>query len=282
MHGDPVTGIDPSGNFFGVAGVAVGLSMSISLHLPTLVEGSLIALTLSTIGAAGGQLRRMGQSLLAAGDLDAGLKLYWMGATIISAAMYSADVISMGVGLFSILTSAACIARLAWRAAPALATIAGEGFGQFSRVVLRRNPAGVVRTIEEAETIAQNAGIQVPSYVRFEVDPELVTRATGARGPRITKADLDWVDWSDLANPTSGKVTFYVHPEVLESDDAIIWYFRHDLHEITQLKEILDAGRMRFRDFIFHVMPDNRGNLHDEAIRLADEVAGAYQALNPY
>jgi hypothetical protein len=66
------------------------MSMAISLELPTLVQGALIGLTLSTIGGVGAQLREQAIELMAMGDedsMDAGLMLYEAGNEVLGLAI---------------------------------------------------------------------------------------------------------------------------------------------------------------------------------------------------
>jgi hypothetical protein len=140
-HGDPINMIDPTG-MFGLGGMAVTLAMSINLHLPTLVEGSLIGLTLGTVGDLGGVIRRMGLMLLAEGHLDQGFKMYSIGVTVMSAAFFTAEVISSSLHVFLNLTALIGVARLALRAAPTIARIAGQS----PRVTWRPNPSSQLRT----------------------------------------------------------------------------------------------------------------------------------------
>ena len=97
VHGDPIQGIDPTGMFLGSLGaVGIGLQM----HLTTLVQGGLIALTLNTVGKVGAELRNLGIEALAAGDLDLGFQLYEIGGRVFQAAADTIETVNNGIELF--------------------------------------------------------------------------------------------------------------------------------------------------------------------------------------
>lgn len=63
---------------------------------------------------------------------------------------------------------------------------------------------------------------------------------------------------------------FLVRSDILVSDEAIVAVFTHELYELRNLRPMLRHGRMTIEDFIAHVAPGIRGNLHDRAWDEAD------------
>lgn len=73
--------------------------------------------------------------------------------------------------------------------------------GQSPKLQWKSNPAGQIRTIEEAIAVAKSNGVKIPDDVSFWIDElgELGPDRT-ARGPRVDKPDGAIVDWSDLVH----------------------------------------------------------------------------------
>src|SRR6266446_9490606 len=105
------------------------------------------------------------------------------------------------------------------------------------------NSEGQTRTIEEAIGIAKRCGVQVPDDVAFFVDEfgELGEAST-ARGPRVDKPAGAIVYWSDLVHDKTGKVPFRIWSGILNSDEAIVAVFAHEMHELEHLRGFLQEG----------------------------------------
>jgi hypothetical protein len=145
--------------------------------------------------------------------------------------------------------------------------------GQSPRMHWRANPGGKTRTIEEAIDIATRQGVVIPQDVHFSIDQigDLGADLT-ARGPRVDKPEGSLVCWSDLVHDRTGKVPFRIWPGILNSDEAIVAVLAHEMHELEQLREILQEGRTTIEEFIGLTCPGNPGNLHDEAWEVADKL----------
>jgi hypothetical protein len=144
-------------------------------------------------------------------------------------------------------------------------------FGQFPRHQWQPNADGRTRTISEAVAIAKRNGVQIPEDVAFFVDEsgELGVDIT-ARGPQVTKSAGSTVSWSDLVHDLTGKVPFRVRPDILESDEAIVAVFAHEMYELERLRPILQEGETYIEQFIEHTRAGSPGNFHDEAWDVAD------------
>jgi hypothetical protein len=144
--------------------------------------------------------------------------------------------------------------------------------GQFPRVPWHPNPGGQTRSVEEAIGIARRNGVQIPEDVAFFVDElgELGPTIT-ARAPEVRKLAGDEVRWSDLVNHSTGKVPIIIRPDVLQSDEAIVAVFAHELHEIEGFRRIIRRrGSISIEEFIANHAWDNPGNLHDAGWEIAD------------
>jgi hypothetical protein len=145
--------------------------------------------------------------------------------------------------------------------------------GQSPRVQWNTNPGGQVRTIEEAVAIAIGNGVVIPEDVSFSVDElgELGPDLT-ACGPRVDKPDGAIVYWSDLVHDRTGKVPFRIWEGILNSDEAIVAVFAHEMHELEEVRPLLQQGNVSIGEFIGMTCPGNPGNLHDEAWEVADKL----------
>ena len=91
-----------------------------------------------------------------------------------------------------------------------------------------------------------------------------------ARGPQVTKPAGAIVFWSDLVHDMTGKVPFRIRPDILESDEAIVAVFAHEMYELEKLRPILQEGETSIEQFVEHTRAGNPGNYHDEAWEVAD------------
>jgi hypothetical protein len=150
--------------------------------------------------------------------------------------------------------------------------------GQFPKYRWRPNLEGQIRTLEEAVVIAERFGVRIPEDVAFFVD-ELgdLDADTTARGPQVTKPAGGTVTWSDFVHDRTGKVPFRIRPDILESDEAIIAVFAHEMFELEKLRPILEEGKTSIEQFIELTRPGNPRNYHDEAWTIADEMVERFR-----
>ena len=143
--------------------------------------------------------------------------------------------------------------------------------GQFPRRIWQPNPDGAVRTMDEAVAIARQFGVVIPDEVESYADDSIDPGANLlARSSRLLKQPGDRVYLSDLFEKRTGKITFRVWHEVLSSDEAIVAVLAHEMHELSALRLLLEAGDIDVVDLNMHTEPGRRGNLHDEAWDVAD------------
>ena len=144
--------------------------------------------------------------------------------------------------------------------------------GQFPNQEWRPNTDRQARTIEEAVAIARRHGVTIPDDVEFFIDEfGYLDAKTTACGPRVLPRPPESpVTWSDLVHDVTGKVPFLIRPDILESDEAIVAVFAHEMYEIEILRPILMEGKTSIEDFNKHTRPGLARNLHDEAWEIAD------------
>jgi len=145
--------------------------------------------------------------------------------------------------------------------------------GQSPLVRWQPNPGGAIRTMDEAKAVARNHGLNIPDDAEFFADElnELHANWT-ACGPRVDKPAGSIVEWADLVHDRTGKVPFRVWPGILDSDEAIVAVFGHELFELSRLRPLLETGTVTIETFIALTRPGIPGNLHDQAWDWADEL----------
>jgi hypothetical protein len=145
--------------------------------------------------------------------------------------------------------------------------------GQSPRIDWKPNPAGQIRTIEEAIAIAKRYGVVIPDDVSFSVD-EIgnLSETHTACGPRVDKPEGSIVHWLDLVHDKTGKVPFRIWGGVLNKDEAIVAVFAHEMYELEHLRPLLQKGKTTVEEFIALTCPGNPGNWHDEAWDFADRL----------
>jgi hypothetical protein len=144
------------------------------------------------------------------------------------------------------------------------------------------NAGRQVRIIEEALEIAKRWGVDIPEDVAFFLDEEgELDDSMTARGPRVTKVAGGPVAWSDFVHDLTGQVPFIIRRDIIESDEAIVAVFTHELFELEALRGLLADGRtIAIEEAIARCAPNNPGNFHDEAWTAADTAVRRMRAVN--
>ena len=133
-------------------------------------------------------------------------------------------------------------------------------------------------SIDQALVIAQQHGVQVPSYIRFFVveEDDVPADAHAAYLSWFLQAGNTLFRWDDCLNDF-GQVPVRVRPSVLQSDEAIVAVFAHEIHEITRLRALFQAnnGELRAGEIFNLISPEVSNNLHDEAVDIGDQLVRA-------
>lgn len=134
------------------------------------------------------------------------------------------------------------------------------------------------RTTEQAVALAKRHGVVIPREVVFILDEWGL-----CDDPAVEAFYLRWrqdqgpiITWPDFYR-ADGKIPVYVRARVLESDEAIVAVFGHEMHELNQLRELFAAGSgsMSFARLFGLTSPGIPGNLHDQAWDVADRLVTA-------
>jgi len=131
------------------------------------------------------------------------------------------------------------------------------------------NANGAVRSVEEARAIARSHGVEIPSWIRIEVDPKIREGAAFAEYSLARNARETMIlSWNELA---PAQVVVRVHPSVLRSDEKIVGVFQHEVWELTQLRARIDArGGLPATEIQRLVDPKAATNLHGQAWDISD------------
>ena len=145
--------------------------------------------------------------------------------------------------------------------------------GKSPRLTWQPNLDGQKRTIEEARAIAKQAGIHIHYEVDFFEDEEgELPEDLTVQGPRVTKRAGSIVYWADLVNGSIGKVPFLIRPDVLQSDEAIVGVFGHEMYVLDAVRPLVNKGQTTIEQFLALTRHDCPGNLHEEAWEDADDL----------
>jgi hypothetical protein len=132
--------------------------------------------------------------------------------------------------------------------------------------------------MEQALLIAQEHGVQVPTYIRFFLvdEGDLPADAHAAYLSWFLQEGNRLFQWDDCLNDF-GQVPVRVRASVLESDEAIVAVFAHEVHEITRLRALFEAnnGVLRAGEIYNLISPEVANNLHDEAVDVGDQLVRA-------
>jgi hypothetical protein len=144
VHGDPVSGVDPSGQFFSFVGtMMVGMIRAFGEVAWTVVMGGLMATILMTAGRVGFELREAGIALIADGEWEFGFFLYNMGTEFVVFTLEIIEGIDTAIGVGQI------VGGLVWggvalvRHAPEIADRA-LGIGQMMFTKFGNKPCGSI------------------------------------------------------------------------------------------------------------------------------------------
>lgn len=141
-----------------------------------------------------------------------------------------------------------------------------------------KNEAGP-RTLAEALDVVRAQGLEIPDDVRFIIAPAgiLQNDVYAQYGAFVPTKTYEWEEL--LTGPEDArKVPVKINPSVLESDEAILAVFAHELFEIEGLRACFEqspriAGQMLCNE----VCSGRPNNLHDRAWDEADKRVAAFR-----
>lgn len=148
------------------------------------------------------------------------------------------------------------------------------GRGQSPRMRWAKNPAGQVRAPSEVLELARRHGVEIPDDIRFfAVDAKRLPPDTFAQYMARDFRPGQLVRWEDLHNRFE-EVAVKLSKDILDSDEAIVAVIAHEMHELNSLRRIMDESGGAIRAERLHnlISPGIKGNLHDQAWDVADEM----------
>lgn len=153
------------------------------------------------------------------------------------------------------------------------AALALEGVAQSPRMTWRKNPDGVVRTTEEAVDLARKWGVEIDDDIRFAAwDPASLPKNTHAEyfSQKLTSGvRLSWARFLNAREELPVKIS----RDILSSDEAIVAVIAHEMHEINGLRRLFESRETIPAEEVYRLInPGIKGNLHDQAWDVADEV----------
>jgi hypothetical protein len=156
-----------------------------------------------------------------------------------------------------------------------------SGAAQSSRIKdYAVNSNGVVRTRDEAISLARAHGIDIPDDINIQfmsnwkrTDADAEYFDVGSR----YKPD-DWIEWDDFMvdrGNYAGTVPVRINQGILNSDEAILANISHEMHELNSLKTLFDQrGALQVKEIARLVNTRDRGgmpgNLHEQAWDVSD------------
>ena len=162
-----------------------------------------------------------------------------------------------------------------------LASISGSA--QFSRIKdYAVNSNGVVRTRDEAISLARSHGIEIPDDINIQFVSNWKRADANAEyfdvGSRYNPDE--WIEWDDFMahrGEFAGTVPVRINQDVLNSDEAILANISHEMHELNALKTLFDQrGALRAKEIARLVNTRDRGgvsgNLHEQAWDISDSL----------
>ncbi len=138
------------------------------------------------------------------------------------------------------------------------------------------NPNGVVRRIDQVADLARRHGVEIPDDIRFVavkaewLDPDTFAQyfsRTFRAGERISW-EVFYTRFDDIAVKLSR--------DILGSDEAIVAIVSHEMHELNGLRAIFAERDTITAEELFRLInPGRKGNLHDQAWDVADDLVRA-------
>ena len=129
-----------------------------------------------------------------------------------------------------------------------------------------------IRTIKEAVAIAKKWGVEIPHYVSFHRKPMKHFDAdTYARATELRFKDGVIIRWEYLFNSRTGKIPFHIREDILQSDEAIVALFGHEMFELELLRKEFDSNHP-IEHWDAETDRDNEPSFHCEAWDYADKL----------
>jgi hypothetical protein len=256
--------------------------MTVLLIIATL--GTSAAATAGSLGARFSQVARLLSVVDAAGDVTT-----YLGGVpkILKAAekipVEAADIVRRRLGRVNrtrvegTVADAARKAGNAGKAAEASQeTLLVRGHAQSPRLKWRANSDGAIRTVDDAIEIARQNGVEIPDDLLFrKAKSKYFPKDT--YGQYLSRTGNDpgkVITWNEFYDQDLDQLLVKIEESVFRSDEAIVAVIGHEMHELNHLRKLFEesGGSMTYRRLHYLINPGIKGNLHDQAWDVADEL----------
>jgi hypothetical protein len=157
---------------------------------------------------------------------------------------------------------------------PAVVTV--RGYAQGPRLQWAKNPDGAVRTVDEAMEIARKHGVEIPDDILVrKISGKFMRKDTYAQYLYRTGQDPHkTITWEEFYDRDLDHLLVRIEESVFHSDEAIVAIIGHEMHELNHLRRLFKAsgGTMTYRRLHYLINPGIKGNLHDQAWEVADQL----------
>ena len=239
VHGDPVSGKDPTGMF--LAGSLASASIMLSMNAMTLTQGFVIGLTLNTVGRAGIELRNTGLILVANGNLDMGLVLYELGGELFGLAANTIEVANQGLELFSIGIAVVGITRSLKGA------VANGGLDKIARSVrsMRTAPQAIVSAVANLGRrngkVLSQGGLETYQHLAEAITRNANGERVFVRVRKVAVADLPPGAGAVYSVDPNVRATTGTHYGVIKvKQDATVYEMYHEWQHLKHHMEVGD------------------------------------------
>jgi hypothetical protein len=151
-----------------------------------------------------------------------------------------------------------------------------RGVAQRPHLQWAKNTDGSVRSIDEAIQVARQNGVMIEDDILLrKVSGKFLPEQTYAEYFRARSNDLNkTIRWTEFFSKELDLLLVRVEQSVFESDEAIVAVLGHEMHELNSLRRIFEekGGTMTYRQLHYLISPGIKGNLHDQAWDIADQL----------
>lgn len=151
-----------------------------------------------------------------------------------------------------------------------------RGLAQRPHLKWTKNADGSVRSIDQAIEIARQNGVEIEDDILLrKVSGKFLPEQTYAEYFRARLNDPSQsIRWNDFFSKELDLLLVRVEQSVFESDEAIVAVLGHEMHELNSLRRLFEqsGGTMTYRQLHYLISPGIKGNLHDQAWDIADQL----------
>ena len=136
-----------------------------------------------------------------------------------------------------------------------------------------KNPDGVVRATADVKRVALEHGVEIPGDIQiFAVQGKWLPPDSYAQYLSRDFFPGQRVSWDQFYNRYEN-IAVKVSKDILDSDEAIVAVVAHEMHELNSLRKIFEERQTLPAEELGRLInPGHKGNLHDQAWDIADQL----------